>query len=431
MLRHLQVPPGSLGRVRLFICTSIFVTAMFYVTAVAHANTITTTSSGSIAVPATGTFGVASQYPSSINVNAPGGVVADVNVTLNAVSHAFPDDIQVVLQAPSGQTVGLMGSRCGSSDLTSATITFDDAALGPLADAGPCAAGSYDPSGVATSMTAPAPASPYGTTLGSLNGLATGGTWKLWVRDAVGGDIGSIASWTLTINNVAAYIPSSGPASPFPLTKTVSGMSGPITDVNVLVNGFNHTYPDDVDMMLQSPAGKTVMLVSDACGGTDLTSVDWQFDDQAPAQLSDLSGPACSAFAVKPSDFTSGTDTFDPPAPAGPYGATLAALNGDDANGTWKLFIRDDLASFSGSLDEGYSLQITTQPPPPPPPPPPAVTPPVVQKSACDGKSGRGLRRCLARQRCLSKYKAKTGSRLTNKQKRARTKCLRRARTRK
>ena len=62
------------------------------------------------------------------------------------------------------------------------------------------------------------------------------------------------------------------PATPYPSTCVVSGVTGTVSDVNVNINGLTHTYPDDIDMLLVSPDGQNAIFMSDAGGGTPLSA---------------------------------------------------------------------------------------------------------------------------------------------------------------
>ena len=44
----------------------------------------------------------------------------------------------------------------------------------------------------------------------------------------------------------------------------MSGLSGTITRVTATLTDLSHGYPDDVDVMLVSPGGQSVLLLSDA-----------------------------------------------------------------------------------------------------------------------------------------------------------------------
>jgi subtilisin-like proprotein convertase family protein len=172
-----------------------------------------------------------------------------------------------------------------------------------------------------------------------------------------------------------------GPAAPFPSTITVSGLSGSITKVTVTLAGISHRYPDDLDVLLVGPGGQTVLLMSDSGRDFNLLSVTLTFDDAAPASLPD--DTPISAGTFKPSNYPGGTDVFPAPAPGGPYGAALSAFTGTTPNGTWQLFVYDDVAEDIGSIAGGWSLTIETPTPTPSataspsasPTPTPALTP--------------------------------------------------------
>ena len=80
--------------------------------------------------------GAASPYPSQISVSGLTGTITDVDVTLTGLTHAFPDDVGVLLVGPAGQKTILMADT-GGSDLfpvSGVNLTFDDAASASLPD---------------------------------------------------------------------------------------------------------------------------------------------------------------------------------------------------------------------------------------------------------------------------------------------------------
>jgi subtilisin-like proprotein convertase family protein len=172
--------------------------------------TTTFSNSTAIIIPATGTSGPATPYPSNITIAGFTKPVTRVTVTLKQISHTFPDDIDVLLVGPTGAKFVLMSDVAGSSDLTGQTFTFDDQAAALLPDGTAPPSGSFKPTNYSTgdAFPAPAPAGPYltpGTAGGSsltaaFNSLNPNGIWSLYVVDDVGGDVGMIAGgWSLSI----------------------------------------------------------------------------------------------------------------------------------------------------------------------------------------------------------------------------------------
>jgi subtilisin-like proprotein convertase family protein len=159
----------------------------------------------------------------------------------------------------------------------------------------------------------------------------------------------------LTIPN-GAPATTTGAAAPYPSNLNVSGLSGAVTKVTVTLNGLSHTNPADLDILLVGPAGQKILLMSDAGGDTDLVNATVIFD-AAALQMPNATALSSGIFA--PTNYGDG-DTFNAPAPAGPYAEpNLAVFNGINPNGTWTLYVMDDADSDTGSLTS-WALNITT-----------------------------------------------------------------------
>ncbi|MBK9168057.1 MAG: proprotein convertase P-domain-containing protein [Bryobacterales bacterium] len=168
-------------------------------------------------------------------------------------------------------------------------------------------------------------------------------------------------SSSMFANTSSLTVPVSGSASVYPSTIEVADVQGLINRVTVTLVGVNHTYPDDLDVLLVSPSGDKVLLMSDAGGSVDLVNTRLEFADAAATGLPDNAQIASGTY--KPTNHDgSGNDNF-PGTPAGPIGSTLAALNGKAPNGVWSLYVVDDGAPDSGSITGGWILNIVTTSP--------------------------------------------------------------------
>jgi uncharacterized repeat protein (TIGR01451 family) len=217
--------------------------------------------------------------------------------------------------------------------------------------------------------------------LGSLNPGA-GATVSLVLRPALAGPItnrANVGSQTIDAspaNNVATQqtlvlsssgtfagvspvlTPVLGPASPFPSTIFVSGLTASVFHVRVALNNLSHSYADDLDVLLVGPGGQSTLLMSDCGGDFSMANVSLTFDDATANALPD-SGAIFSG-VVQPSNHGLEADLFPAPAPAGPYGTNLAVFNDTDPNGLWSLYLVDDADKDSGLLAGGWSLTFTT-----------------------------------------------------------------------
>lgn len=157
---------------------------------------------------------VAIPYPSTISVSGQLSI-SKVTITLNQFTHTWPDDVAVLLVAPSGAKCLLMAD-CGGSEFIASplTLTFDDAAS-PAPDETQLVSGTFKPTKgtnafadtnpVPADFPAPAPPGPYATSLAVFNGTSPNGTWSLYVIDDSASDRGDIfGGWSLTIASPTA-----------------------------------------------------------------------------------------------------------------------------------------------------------------------------------------------------------------------------------
>lgn len=148
-----------------------------------------------------------------------------------------------------------------------------------------------------------------------------------------------------------------GMASPYPSTIFVTGLTASVHTLRVTLTNLTHTYPDDLDVVLVGPGGRSTYLMSDVGGEFPVNNAVVVFDDGAPA-LAD-SAPIASG-PVRPTNFDL-TDVFPAPAPspAGVHATNLSVFAGTDPNGAWSLFVVDDAAKDRGSI-AGWSLNFAT-----------------------------------------------------------------------
>ncbi|MFZ1701483.1 MAG: Calx-beta domain-containing protein [Pyrinomonadaceae bacterium] len=146
-----------------------------------------------------------------------------------------------------------------------------------------------------------------------------------------------------------------GPASLYPSDITVAAFPGNVQKVTVDLNGFDHTWPDDVDVMLVGPGGQTAVLMSDMGTLDDVTGLNFTFDDAAAAPLPDTA--TLTSGTYQPGNIGAG-DAFAAPAPAS-GGSSLGVFTGTDPNGTWSLYVMDDTGGDAGNLVGGWSINIT------------------------------------------------------------------------
>ncbi|MGA8219653.1 MAG: hypothetical protein WB771_13910 [Solirubrobacterales bacterium] len=155
----------------------------------------------------------ASPYPAAIPVFKTRGSVTGVTAELFGVRHQYPDDLDVLLAGPTGQSVVLLSDACANDIFLNVTIGFDDGAA-RMAPMGPqsCEASVYKPTDYhpGDPFPPPAPQGKPGNALSVFDGTNPVGTWGLYVVDDSPPGSGSIHSWSLTLRGVKSRLKCAG-----------------------------------------------------------------------------------------------------------------------------------------------------------------------------------------------------------------------------
>ena len=180
---------------------------------------------------------------------------------------------------------------------------------------------------------------------------------------------GGVAMAATSVGNPSPIqIVDNSPANPYPSQVNVQNLSGKITDLNVRLAGYGHTFPDDVDVLLVGPQGQKALLMSNVGGSNDVNGVGIVLDDEAANRLPDdlqiTDGVYKPTQGTRPGDGgIPATPNFPSPAPTPSYADNLSVFDGTDPNGTWKLYVVDDSGIDVGQFAGGWSLDVATNGP--------------------------------------------------------------------
>lgn len=160
---------------------------------------------------------------------------------------------------------------------------------------------------------------------------------------------------TVSFSNTAPIsIVDSAPANPYPSSIAVSGLApGSILNIQVLLNGFSHSFPDDTAAVVVAPSGTAALLFSGPGGGDDAVNLNLVFDDNASTALPSFGALTSGTYRPGLNQYN---DSFPLPGPAS-YGTTFAPWLNESPNGTWNLFIADLVERDTGSVSGGWALR--------------------------------------------------------------------------
>jgi len=213
-------------------------------------------------------IGAATPYPSTVFVSGLTSTIYKVAVTLRNVSHTFPDDLQVLLVGPGGQSALVMDDAIGGNQLNNVTFTLEDDAPQVLPDSGQIFSGQhYRPASygvIADSMPPPAPppnGAAYGSSLGVFRNTDPNGTWSLYVADDFDSDSGMLAGgWQLHLTTIDPFtdLTMELTSTPDPVGvgsnivyQVTIGNDGPSVATGLV---FTNLLPDEVSFVSASPS---------------------------------------------------------------------------------------------------------------------------------------------------------------------------------
>jgi hypothetical protein len=190
-------------------------------------------------------------------------------------------------------------------------------------------------------------------------------------------------------NTTALQVPAAKPASLYPSSIDVSGLSGPGTEVTVTLHGLSHENLKDLAVLLVGPGGsRGVVLMASydprSSGSFAASNANPTFTDQGEPVECSLSDGLLPNFPSERNyePFNCGLAAPLPaPAPHEPYGYGLV---GQGTNGVWSLYVDDEVGGQEGSIAGGWSLHIST-------PGPFAPTNTVIPSIAGTGQLGGTL----------------------------------------
>ncbi len=285
----------------------------------------------------------------------------DLIVTTDALPVVAVSPTSGLICNPNGADITITAS--GATDYTWSPTDGLSASTGSVVSASPSATTSYTVTGTdangcvnTASSSITVSTNPYLAVSPASVSICNGASIGLNVTDA----FSNAFTYTTTIT-----IPTSGTtvgtSDPYPATLNVTGVPDGAILKSVKLDGLSQTNLPDMDVLLQSPNGTNVVLMSDVFNTTDATGLNLVIQDGAPT-ITTSTVPASGTYG--PSNTTT-PETWVAPGPGSITQATpaLSMFGSSNHNGVWNLFIVDDASGDVGSLTSwSLTFEITPDP---------------------------------------------------------------------
>jgi hypothetical protein len=288
-------------------------------------------------------------YSSDIDVNELAGVVTGISVTINGLTHSSPDDLDMLLVGPSGQTLHFWSDAGGANAVENVTVTIADSGATPLPDSSAIVDGTtyrpFNADTVGDDFPVPALGGPYNepanagtaTFASVFNGLTADqvrGTWSLFITDDTDGNGGSIAQgWSL---NISTEVPATTASQ---LIISEFRLSGPTGADDEFIEVYNTT---GARLTVQSSDGSSGLGIAPSDGLTRCVILNGTV---IPAEGHYLCAHTSNSLPVTP-DNTYGAGISE--------NAGLAIFNNAAGGSSYSLANRIDAAGAATEADPIY-----------------------------------------------------------------------------
>ena len=153
----------------------------------------------------------------------------------------------------------------------------------------------------------------------------------------------------------------------YPSVIAATGVPPGILDgVTVTISNFTHSYPSDVDILLEGPGSQSSVLMSKCGSGYSVTNITLTFSEAASNTLVPVNGRIGSGTygpTANPGNIMAqlpGPVEGIAEAPLAPYSPNLNTFFATPANGQWLLWVVDTVPFNSGEISNGWILNLST-----------------------------------------------------------------------
>jgi hypothetical protein len=312
----------------------------------------------------TGNVASSTSASTTITMTAPQSVTANFSLIIVAAgtSTSVSSNNNPSYTTPPGNSVTFTATVTSNTTVNEGTVTFSDPANDFTCSGGNTVAVSNGQATCTTSFTTEGARNITAAYNGTVNFQASSG----FITQSVNNH--TVITGNQFCNQGAITIPSTaGAATPYPSNIFVTGLSGNVGAVTVLLNNISSSNIQQTDLLLVGPTGAQIVPFASVGDSSTIGGVNVTLDDSASGLIP--GGSPLTSGSYKPTSITGSTSlVFPAPAPivtAANYAATDGAatltstFQNTAPNGTWALYAMDHSGSGAASIGGGWCVNIT------------------------------------------------------------------------